>query len=127
MSHDEIQKKAKQAISIWEAIENNWDFARTRKAAELSGFTSFDSARPQSWSDEMREQGNGDLINGVVWDYTTNKFGGPVNIHAELFRQLSALMQETEIKVILCLHIADYCTRYNLEQYAKENNLSLTV
>lgn len=127
MSHDEIQQKAKQAIAIWEAIENNWDFARTRKAAELSGFTSFDSARPQSWSDEMRKQGNGDLINGVVWDYTTNKFGAPVNLHAELYRQLSALMQEHEIKVLLCLHIGEYCTRYNLEQYAKENNLSLTV
>lgn len=127
MSHDEIQQKAKQAIAIWEAIENNWDFTKTRKALELSGFTSFDSARPQSWSDEMRKQGNGDLINGVVWDYTTNKFGSPVNIHAELFRQLSALMQEHEIKVLLCLHIGEYCTRYNLEQYAKENNLSLTV
>lgn len=115
----EKEQKVQTIIAIYEAMEKNWEYSYLRKAAALCGFTSFDSARPQTWSDEMRRQGCGDLINGVVWDCSTDKFGKPINMHAELYRRFSDLLQDADAKAGFAVYMADYCENYHIREYVK--------
>lgn len=120
---EQTEKNAKACIAIYEAMCNPFEYSYTRKAAELCGFTSFDAARPQQWSDNMRAQGCGDLLQGVVWDYSTDKFGKPVNIHAELFRAFSRFMEDSDTNAIFVAYVASYVDRFGIRQYLAENNL----
>lgn len=81
-------------------------FGNLRNLRQLLGLEGkVDTARPIQWDNEMRENGNHNLIPGTVWSYQTNGLSGvPINTYVEFCTRKGQQLQEI---LNLAEHICD--------------------